>query len=169
MNMQIGLNPLDSRLFSLRSASIFRQSLGTKTSLRREYNQPQFNRTAIFFFNVCVRVCVCVFPVCLRCSFRPCRFLFCSVSQNQRLPNASCFTAWRTSSSPSRNISTFCGRRSANKKKKKKSTDCDARRPWLMLGRHGTAVTNLKEHSGVGTFLHPPSNLSSLKWVKRGL
>lgn len=54
--MQIGLNPLDSRLFSLRSASIFRQSLGTKTSLRREYNQPQFNRTAIFFLTcVCVR------------------------------------------------------------------------------------------------------------------
>lgn len=30
MNMQIGLNPLDSCLFSLRSPSIFRQSFGDK-------------------------------------------------------------------------------------------------------------------------------------------
>lgn len=50
--MQIGLNPLDSRLFSPRSAAIFRQSLGTKTSLCREYNQPRFN------LSVCVSASV---------------------------------------------------------------------------------------------------------------
>lgn len=46
MNMQIGLNPLDRRLFSPRSPSIFRRSSGTKTRLCSEYNQLSFIRAA---------------------------------------------------------------------------------------------------------------------------
>lgn len=75
--MQIGLNPLDSRLFSPRSASIFRQSLGTKTSLRQEYNQPQFNFTASSRTCVYQSVCVCA---CFQSFCLSSLFLLCSVS-----------------------------------------------------------------------------------------